>query len=534
VVNERGVLSSNSDSNLFHEVSGRCFFRPAGTVSFLTLLSRLLGYARDVVVAHFFGASMAADAFYAAAAIPNLVRKLYAEGSLTDSFIPVYSGMLAEGKHGEALDIAHKAFSVLVILLLGISALGSALAPLIARAIAPGFMAHTEQYILTTDMLRIMLPYIFFIGLVALARGILHSFQRFTAPALAPALLNICLILAAFLMAPHLQRPVIALAMGMLVGGVAQFALQVPSLWYVGIRIRFRLSLGNSALRRIAKGLIPTLLASSICQINTVVGFLLASMLTDGSISCLYYADRLVQMPIGFIAMPLAIVAFPFMAHQVRGEAATGIGETLEQSLRFMFFLIFPALTGLIILRIPIFSLLFQRGAFGHRETLLCADALLNYSWGLWAFAGLQILPRALYAAGDLWSPFKSGILALGANLVLSLVLMSPMGHGGLALANSLAAVLYFSALLGPVVRKLHQPLIKKCARSMTRFLMASILMGIFVSRIASLGHWEQGLNTNNFLVLAGAMVAGLAGYLMMAIVARFPEIKELGIQVGR
>ncbi len=525
-----GLLLQDSTSNLSHEGFGRFFFRPVGTVSFITLSSRLLGYARDMVVAHFFGASMAADAFYAAAAIPNLVRKLYAEGSLTDSFIPVYSGMLAEGKHDEALDVAHKAFSALVVLLLGISILGSALAPLIVRAIAPGFLTHSDQYILATDMVRIMFPYIFFIGLVALARGILHSFQRFTAPALAPALLNICLILAAFHVAPILQRPVVALALGMLMGGAVQFAIQVPSLWRVGIRFRFRLSLGNPALGRIAKGLIPTLLASSVCQINTVVGFLLASMLTEGSISCLYYADRLVQMPIGFIAMPVASVAFPFMAHQFRGDAAKGIGETLERSLLFMFFLTFPALTGLIVLRIPIFSLLFQRGAFGHRETLLCADALLNYSLGLWAFAGLQILPRALYAAGDIWQPLKTGILALGANLVLSLFLMSSMGHGGLALANSLAAILYFSALLGPVSRKLHRPLIRKLAQSIPRLLIASVLMGILVSRIASIGQWEQGLDAKNILVLAAAISAGPAIYLGLARVARFSELGEIGM----
>jgi len=256
----------------------------------------------------------------------------------------------------------------------------------------------------------------------------------------------------------------------------------------------------------------------------------LASTLSEGSISYLYYADRLVQLPLGFIAIPLASVAFPLMAHQVRSAMGSGIADTLERSLRFILFLSFPALAGLIVLRLPIFSVLFQRGAFGHREALLCSDALLYYSLGLWAFAGLQILPRALYATDELWTPVKAGSVSVGANLALSLILLGPMGYGGLALANSLAAILYFLTLLRPLSRGLGRALIRKMAQPISRFLIASALMAIAVRGIASMGQWDHGLNGMNILVLGAAIGTGLASYLLLARVAGFPELREMGI----
>ena len=456
--------------------------KAAGVVGAATLLSRILGFLRDVVVAWFFGAGLAADAFFVAFRIPNLLRRLFAEGSLTISFVPVFTEYLYNRGREEAFKLARSAWWLLAIVLVIVSVLGILLAPVIVRIIAPGFCSVPDKLELTILLTRVMFPYIFFIALVALAMGILNSLGHFAAPAFAPVLLNIAMIGSILLISPHLTKPTLGLAIGVIIGGALQLALQVICMVRKGFRVFVSGPLFHVAVKRIALLMTPAIFGAAVYQVNIFVGTLLASLLPEGSVAYLYYADRLVQFPLGVFAIALATAVLPTLSKQAAAKDMEGLRSSFSYALRLVFFVTVPAMVGLIVLREPIVQLLFQRGAFDFATTHLTAEALLYYSVGLWAFSGVRVVVTTFYALQDTKTPVKIAVISLLVNIVLSIVLMGPMRHGGLALATSTASGVNLVLLILALRKRLGRIGARDILQSVFKSMASAAVMGVVIA----------------------------------------------------
>ncbi len=456
--------------------------KAAGVVGAATLLSRILGFLRDVVVAWFFGAGLEADAFFVAFRIPNLLRRLFAEGSLTISFIPVFTEYLYNRGREEAFKLARSAWWLLAILLVIVSVLGVLLAPFIVRIIAPGFCSVPDKLELTVFLTRVMFPYIFFIALVALAMGILNTLGHFAAPAFAPVLLNVAMIGSVLLVSPHLTKPTLGLAIGVIVGGALQLSLQIVCMVRKGFRVFVRGPLYHVAVKRIALLMTPAVFGAAVYQVNIFVGTLLASLLPEGSVAYLYYADRLVQFPLGVFAIALATAVLPTLSKQAAAMDMEGLRSSFSYALRLVFFVTIPAMVGLIVLREPIVQLLFQRGAFDFATTHLTAEALLYYSVGLWAFSGVRVVVATFYALQDTKTPVKIAVVSLLVNIVLSVVLMGPMRHGGLALATSVASGVNLVLLVLALRKRLGRIGARGILQSVFKSMASAAVMGVVIA----------------------------------------------------
>ncbi len=500
--------------------------KAAGIIGAATLLSRILGFVRDVVVAWFFGAGLAADAFFVAFRIPNLLRRLFAEGSLTISFIPVFTEYLFSRDREEAFRLARSAWWILTIVLAVVAFLGIVLSPIIVGIIAPGFSASPGKFELTVLLTRIMFPYIFFIGLVALAMGILNVLGHFAAPALAPVFLNVAMIGSVFLISPYLEKPSMGLAIGVVIGGGMQLAFQIPFLARKGFHLLVRSPLYHSAVKRIGLLMTPAVFGAAVYQINILVGTLLASLLPEGSISYLYYADRLVQFPLGVFAIALATAVLPSLSRQAAKNDMEGVRASFAYALRLVFFITIPAMVGLVVLREPIVRLLFQRGAFDLSTTQLTAQALLYYAVGLWAFSGVRIVVATFYAFQDTKTPVKIAVISLLVNIALSLLLMGPMRHGGLALATSLASGCNLLLLMVALKKRLGRIGARDILQSAFKATVAAVFMGGFIVVVAP---WRSpGWEGSTWSLLgwvSGCVVGGAILFLGSAYVLRCPEV---------
>ena len=430
--------------------------RSAGVVSFFTLMSRILGLLRDMVLARYFGSNRIADAFFVAFRIPNFLRRLFAEGSLTIALIPVFTEYLKKNSRQEALQMARVIFTLLSIILVFISIVGILLSPWIVRIQAFGFGGSGFKYELTVLLTRITFPYIFFISLAALFMGILNSFRHFAAPSAAPIFLNLGIITSTIWLSPHFSQPIVAVAIGVIVGGIFQVALQLPWIYHYGISLRPSWMPHHPAVKRIGKLMLPAIFGSAIYQFNQFINTLLASFLPDGSISWLYYADRLVQFPLGVFGIAIGTAILPSLSSQIAENDLELFKETLGHFLRLVLFISIPSLTGLIILGKPILMLFFEGGAFSSHSTDMTYSALFFYSIGLWAFSGLRILVNAFYSFQDTITPVKIAIIILGLNLFLGILLMGPMKHSGLALALSISSGCQFCLLLFLLKKRLN------------------------------------------------------------------------------
>jgi putative peptidoglycan lipid II flippase len=429
--------------------------RAMGSIGLATLTSRILGFVRDVVVARAFGAGPVTDAFFVAFRIPNLFRRLLAEGALSTAFIPVFTDYLATRPRAEFNRMLRAVAGGLLLTLCAVSAAGALLAPWLVAVMAPGFSAVPEQLGLAATLTRLMFPYLVFVGLAALAMGVLNAHRRFFTAALGPAVLNVGMIAAVLVLAPRLEVPVLALAVGVLVGGLGQLAIQLPEIRGVGAPLRPSAEFSHPALRRVARLLGPTVFGLAAVQLNVFVNTLLASLLPAGSISFLYYADRVVEFPLGVFGIAVATATLPPMAEQAARRDLRGLSETVNFALRLSCFVAVPASAGLWLLREPITRVLFERGRFGPEETQATAWALGFYALGLTAFAAVRIAAQAFYALGEPRTPVKAGIAAVGLNVAAALVLMGPLRHGGLALAASAAAAANLAILLWLLRRRL-------------------------------------------------------------------------------
>lgn len=529
--------------------------RAAGVIGFFTLLSRLTGLLRDMVVGYLFGAQGAADAFFVAFRIPNLLRRLTAEGALTAGFIPVFTDTLTHHGKEEAVRVARIVFTFAVLCLGAITLLGMLFAAPLTRLFAPGFVADAEKFALTVYLTRLMFPYLLFVSLVALAMGVLNSLRHFMAPALSPVLLNVAIILCAAVLSPFLSEPVASLGYGVLLGGIAQLGLQLPYLSRHGVSWALDFRFLHPALRRLLFLMGPAVFGAAVYQVNVLVSTILASMLPEGSVSYLYYADRLLQFPLGIFAIALGTAALPSFSALVARREFADLRRGLSYTLGLVNFIAIPATFGLAVIAVPVFSLLFQRGAFDADTTLRTADALIYFSIGLWGVSATKLIVPVFYAMQDTRTPVWVGLAAFILNLVLSLMLMGPvaagpaanplsraisratehlnllsLAHGGLALATSISATFNFLFLLAILDRRLGQIPWREFAASFGRSLANSVLMAapllFAVHRIDWIGP-DRDLVTHAAWFTA-LLALGTATYLGSSFVFRSPELRAL------
>jgi len=507
--------------------------KAAGVVGTATLFSRILGFIRDAVIAWYFGAGFSSDAFIAAFRIPNLLRRLFAEGSLSSAFIPVFTQYMVRRGRTEAFILARSAFMLLSVLLLFIVIGGIFLSPGIVKLVAPGFVS--AKFELTVHLTRLMFPYIFFVGLVALCMGILNVLGHFAAPAFAPVLLNISIIGSVLIIAPSLSIPAVGLAIGVLIGGVLQLALQLPVLWRKGFRLWEKAQLLHPGLKQMGTMMPPVIIGGAVYQINIVVGTILGSLLAEGSVTYLYFADRLVQFPLGVFAIAAATAVLPSLSRQAAMEDYESLKDTFGHALKLVFFISIPAMLGLIVLREPIVALLFQRGEFNDLATRLTAQALLYYSLGLWAFSAVRIVAATFFAMQDTRTPVKMAVVSILANIVLGVVLMDPLAHGGLALATSLSSILNLGLLVHALRSKLGALGWRSIAQSFCRTLMSSVAMGGVVWAVGLIILPEQNISLIGLLGgVAGCISVGVCSYAGFAYVLKSPELHIVLIEIRK
>ncbi|MFC1821383.1 murein biosynthesis integral membrane protein MurJ [Thermodesulfobacteriota bacterium] len=499
----------------------------AGVIGFFTLLSRILGLVRDMVIARFFGSGMAADAFFVAFRIPNLLRRLFAEGSLTVAFIPIFTEYLHKKKREDAFQLARIIATLLSIILVLVSIAGVLLAPWIVRIQAFGFGGMGDKYELTVLLTRITFPYIFLISLVALFMGILNSLRHFAAPSAAPIFLNVGIIASTLWIAPHFSQPIVGTAIGVIIGGLLQVALQIPIVLKKGLSLTPCWMPRHPAVKRIGLLMLPAIFGSAIYQFNHFIGTLLASFLPEGSISWLYYADRLVQFPLGVFAIAISTAALPSLSKQAAGKDLKDFKATLNHAMGLVFFISIPSLMGLVILGKPIIAVIFERGAFDGVATLMTTRALVFYSVGLWAFSGIRVVVAAFYALQDTKTPVKIAIASLIANLALALLLMGSLAHAGLALALSLASALQFGLLLSFLKRRIGEWDLKPILATVWKCALASLLMGFLVNYLRD-QWWADGRNPSELLEIAGLggiIFIGAIAYLVLAWMLKCHEL---------
>ena len=455
--------------------------RAAGVTGLFTLLSRILGLVRDQVVAFLFGAGTGADAFFVAFRIPNLLRRLSSEGAMSGAFVPVYTQVLTQSGPGEARRVAGASLTVLAAILAGLTVLGIVFAPLLVRLIAPGFAEDPDKLRLTIDLTRIVFPYIFSISLATLLMSQLQSHGFFAAPAAAPVALNVAIISLAVLLGPRLDRPATALALGAVIGGVLQLLLQVPQLVKKGIFPLFIWQPGMAAVRTMGRRMVPVIFGAAVYQVNLLVNTLLASFLPEGSVSFLYYADRLVQFPLGVFGMALGTAILPSLSRQAAQGDQAGLAQTTAQGFRLSLFILLPSSLGLALLAGPIVELIYQRGEFTSLVSGRTVQALWAYAPGLVPASLATVGVRLFNALGDTKTPALVGAATVAANIALSLALMGPLAHAGLALASSLAAGLNLLLLLLLIRRKAGYIRVGGLFAGLGKTLAAALGMALFL-----------------------------------------------------
>lgn len=412
------------------------------TVSGMTFLSRILGFVRDFVIARIFGAGAMTDAFFVAFKLPNLLRRLFAEGAFSQAFVPILGEYKNKRGEIECKRLVDHVATLLFLALLAVTALGMMASPLLVYISAPGFASDAGKFALTIELTRITFPYILFMSLVALSGGILNTWNRFAIPAFTPVLLNLSFIGMALVAAPWFERPIIALGWSVFIGGALQLAFQIPSLKKIGMLPRFSINWQDPGVRRILKLMAPAVLGVSVSQISLLINTVFASFLDTGSVSWLYYADRLMEFPSGMLGAALGTILLPSLAkYHARGKIDE-YSKLLDWGLRLTLLLAAPAALALAIIAVPLIATLFHHGAFSADDVYKTRDALTAYSLGLLGLILVKVLAPGFYARQNIRTPVKIALVTLLTTQVLNLALIGWLKHAGLALSIGLAACL--------------------------------------------------------------------------------------------
>ncbi len=416
----------------------KTLFRSASLVSLMTFVSRILGFARDLIAAQLFGVNAAVDAFYIAFKIPNFMRNLFAEGSFSQAFVPVLSDYRHKESHDNVrLFIRHMVTALTLVLIL-VTILGMWGTGTLINIFAPGLDPY--RFHLATEMLRITFPYLMLISLSAFVGSILNSYGQFGIPAFTPALLNICLIITAFTLTRFVPLPIESQAWGILIAGFVQLAFQLPSLYRLGFSIAPKYSSKDKGVKRVFRLILPALFGSSMGQISILLNTVLASFLMTGSITWLYYSERLAYFPLGVFGVALATVVLPHLSRQHAQESESGFAVILDWGLRCNLLIGLPASLTMLVLSGPLITSLFQYGRFTAHDVMMTQKSVIAYSIGLVAFMLVKVLSSAFYSRQDVKTPVKLSVISLFIGMLLSLALIRPLGHAGLALATGLSA----------------------------------------------------------------------------------------------
>jgi putative peptidoglycan lipid II flippase len=517
------LLAQRTQAGLDYRVPvSRKLLKSTAVTGGMTLISRITGLVRDIAFAHLIGASagIVADAFYVAFRIPNFFRRIFGEGAFSQAFVPVYTEYHAGASDSERRHFLDHVTGIFAGDLILVSIIGVIAAPLLVSVLAPGFLALPEKYALTVHMLRIMFPYLAFISLVALAAGILNTHGQFGVPAFTPVLLNLCLIAAAVWFAPSLGAAGVVLAWGVFIAGVAQFLFQLPFLHRINALPRPRLARRDEGVTRVGKLMLPAVFGSSVAQINLLINTLLASFLVNGSVSWLYYSDRLMEFPLGVFGIALATVILPSLSRTHVSASPVEFSRLLDWALRWVFLVSVPAAVGLVVLAQPILTTLFMYGRFEIDDVVMSGRALIAFAVGLPALILVKILASGFYARQNTATPARVAAASVGANIVLSLALVYPLAHMGLALAISLAAFIN-AALLFRLLRKegVYLPH-DGWARLLLQVALASVAMALVTGWGAGdLASWAQAGVATRVLRLALLVALGVVVYIVVLLV---------------
>lgn len=429
------------------------------TVSSMTLISRVLGFVRDAVIARTFGAGMYSDAFFIAFKLPNLLRRIFAEGAFSQAFVPILSEYKATRDEAATRGFIDRVSTLLALVLFVVTALGVLAAPVIVYVSAPGFAAVPDKFAVTVDLLRVTFPYVLFISLASLTGAILNTWSRFAVPAFTPTLLNVAFIVFALWLAPWFDPPVMALAAAVFVGGVLQLGFQLAYLWRLGLLPRFRLDLRDTGVWRVLSQMVPALFGVSIGQISLLINGIFASFLVTGSVSWLYYADRLMEFPTGVLGVALGTILLPSLSRSFAERSAEEYSRLLDWGLRLTLLLALPAALGLALLAVPLVATLFHHGAFDAADVAMTSHALIAYSVGLVGLILVKVLAPGFYARQNIRTPVKIGVVTLVATQLLNLAFVYPLRHAGLALAIGLGACLNAGLLHRKLLQhRIYQP----------------------------------------------------------------------------
>ncbi len=500
--------------------------RKWGLVSFLTLLSRIVGYLRDVVVAALFGAGFQTDAFYVAFRIPNLLRRLFAEGSLAAIFVPVFSKYLESGDTRGAKNALRSAFTVLFIILVLVVILGIIFSPWLVKLFAYGFDQKTFD--LAVYLNRLIFPYVLFISLTALAMGVLNSVRHFFAPAFSPVLFNLCIIASALFLYREFEVPIVSLCFGVLGGGVMQLLIHLFYLRKEKFMFGFSKTLNHPAVRRLAVLMFPQLFGIAVYNLNILVNTQYASFMSEGTVSYLYFAERIIEFPLGVVAVSLATVMLPALSGYAAREDYGGFGKEYQRSLRRMLFIMVPAMVGIVALRVPLCNFLYQHGQFDHAAVINTSQAILGYGLGLFAVGGIRITVPAFFALQNTKTPVKVAFFCFLLNAVCGFVLgfVFSLDHFGLALASSISSVANFVVLVILLNGRLENFLSRDLLFFLLKVLVIAAIMGFAVSTVAGFFAWtETGFSLDKLLAIAASVGSGVALYFLLA---RFVGIKEV------
>ena len=484
------------------------------TVSGMTLLSRILGFVRDFVIARTFGAGMVTDAFFVAFRLPNLLRRLFAEGAFSQAFVPILAEYRNRRGESETKSLVDRVASVLFLALVVVSALGMAAAPVLIALTAPGFSADADKFQLTVELTRITFPYILFMSLVALAAGILNTWSRFALPAFTPVLLNLSFIGMALFAAPWFDPPVLALAWAVLLGGALQLGIQLPALAKIGMLPRFDPVWRDEGVRRVLKLMAPAVLGVSVAQISLLINTVFASFLESGSVSWLYYADRLMEFPAGLLGAALGTILLPSLAKTHSNGQTDDFSALLDWGLRLTLMLTLPASLALAMLALPLLTTLFQYGAFAASDVLRTREALVAYSIGLSGLILVKVLAPGFYARQDIRTPVKIALVTLALTQLMNFAFIGWLKHAGLALSISLASCFNAGMLWRGLRRRgVYQPQ-AGWGVFMLKLLAALIVLGS-VLWFASAGDaaWLAMSGGQRALQLSAVVLAGLLSY---------------------
>ncbi len=529
--------------------------KAAGAISVATLISRILGYIKDMILARYFGATGTSDVFFVAFRIPNLLRELFAEGSMSSAFIPVLTEYRTRQGEEEANRLVRSTLLFILIFVGAVCVAGTVFSPAIVTAIAPGFVGDPPKFLQAVLLTRIMFPFLLFISLAAAVMGSLNTRGVFFVPALAPAMLNVVIIVCVVALTGRFAEPIVAVAIGVTLGGLVQWLFQMPAFFRKGYRLSgtrppehaprgpdgltqpSRLTgvagssrrLWHPGLKRISLLVVPSTAGLAVAQVNIFVSTILASYLPEGSITYLYYSMRLIQFPIGVFGVAMGMAALPALSqHAARGELDK-LKEDFSFSLRLLFFITVPAMVGLIALREPIVNALFQRGKFDYIATIGTSEALMYYSLGIWAIVGVRLVTASFYSLQDTKTPVKVAVISVAVNIILSLLLMKPMRHSGLALATAAASSCNFVLLFLFLRKRMGGVGSRAIVSSFAKTALASVVMGLAGWLLLRGDLWQMsGRVILKATYLSAGIVVCLGVFLLLSHLLKSEELRYI------